>query len=170
MSDLSLDPTEHVNPLQAIMISGGSHPSTLDDLNNYHKDPMYELVTGTRDAYNIQKLAHRLGHSITRSEDVKNIATLVSDASSELERSWRMAACTANVPVSTGYPYLPTMPAGSLAVAPATRAGAESSTVAAQAPTGGAAVTTASIPMGIAVYAGLIPQRRVLTSDISQFI
>ena len=94
----------------AIMISSGSHPKTLEDLNQFHKDPMYELVSGTREAYLIKKLAGELATHVSKSENVQSIARLISDSASELERSWRMGSCMSNAPVSTAYPYLPTMP------------------------------------------------------------
>ena len=109
-----LDPSLLYNPKTpfAISISHGAHPKTLEDLDASHKDPTYELVSGTREAYFIKKLAGILAHKVAQSDDVRNIASLVQDAARELERSWRMASCISNVPVSTGYPYLPTMPTG----------------------------------------------------------
>jgi hypothetical protein len=99
----------HKTPF-AISVSHGSYPKSLEDLDASHKDPTYELVTGTREAYFIKKLAGILSHEIAQSDDVRNIAALAQDSARELERNWRMASCISNVPVSTGYPYLPTMP------------------------------------------------------------
>ena len=94
----------------AIMISGGSFPKTMEDLNSSHKDPTYELVSGAREAYFVKKLAGTLARNVTESDDVRNLASLIQDSARELERSWRMAACISNVPVSTAHPYLPVMP------------------------------------------------------------
>lgn len=94
----------------AILISSVSHPKTLKDLDLLHKDPMYELVTGAREALLMKKLAHKLGTDVSKSKDVQNLSALISDSSREVERTWRMAACMANTPVSTSYPFLPTMP------------------------------------------------------------
>ena len=138
------------HPPMAIMLSSGSDPSTLDDLNNFHKDPMYELITGAKDAFYIQKLANKLGVKITRSEDIKNISSLVSNASSELERNWRMAACIANAPVSTGYPYLPTMPSSSAASSGTSDGASASAPTAGQ---GAGDVTKASLPLGTVLMA-----------------
>ena len=94
----------------AMMISSASHPTSLDDLNLAHKDPLFELATGTRDAYLIKKLAGDLASKISDSEDVRNLSSLVNDSGRTLERDWRMASCISNMPSSTGYPYLPMMP------------------------------------------------------------
>jgi hypothetical protein len=94
----------------AIMISGGAFPKTMEDLSASHKDPTYELVSGAREAYFVKKLAGTLARNVTESGDVRNLASLIQDAARELERSWRMAACISNVPVSTAHPYLPVMP------------------------------------------------------------
>lgn len=94
----------------AIMISGGAFPKTMADLSSSHKDPTYELVSGAREAYFVKKLAGTLARNVTESEDVRNLASLIQDSARELERSWRMAACISNVPVSTAHPYLPVVP------------------------------------------------------------
>ena len=112
-ADSTAHATHHGN--MAVLISNASHPKTLQDLDTVHKDPMYELVTGARQAYFIKHLANKLATKVSHSGDVTNIASLVNNSARELERNWRMAACMANTPVSTGYPYLPTMPAGSVA-------------------------------------------------------
>jgi hypothetical protein len=113
----------------AVMISSSVHPRTLENLNDYHKDPTYELVSGTREAYFLKKLAGKLSHNVAESEDVQNLSALIQDAARELERSWRMASCISNTPVSTGYPYLPIMP--SVAKASSASTGATSGDTAA---------------------------------------
>jgi hypothetical protein len=102
----------------SIMISSATHPKSLDDLNQFHKDPMYELISGTREAYLIKKLAGDLSTNVSKSENVQSLARLISDTSNELERSWRMGSCMSNAPVSTTYPYLPTMPVGPVSTVP----------------------------------------------------
>lgn len=114
--------TEHVTSGHAafgdpaILISSGTHPKTFSDLDMLHKDPMYELVTGAREAYFLKQLAQKLGREISHSKDVQNLSSLIGDSARELERTWRMAACISNTPVSTAYPYLPTMPTGTTAI------------------------------------------------------
>ena len=108
---------EHAAPLFnpkvdfAVQTAGGLFPKSLEDLNASHNDPTYELVSGAREAYFIKKIAGMLSRKFAQSEDVRNLSHLVQDSARELERNWRMAACISNVPVSTGYPYLPMMPA-----------------------------------------------------------
>ena len=100
----------------AIQISSSTQPKTLEDLNIFHKDAMYEVISGARQAYMIKQLAGELRSRVSNSADVKHLANLISDSSRELERNWRMAACMSNAPVSTGYPYLPIMPSGAPAI------------------------------------------------------
>lgn len=96
----------------AVLVSSSSEPHSLADLNSFHQDPLYELISGAREAYFIKKLARHLSSEISNSAEVKNLASLINDSAREIERNWRMAACMANSPVSTGYPFLPTMPGG----------------------------------------------------------
>ena len=94
----------------AFQISSASHPKTMDDLNTFHKDSMYELVSATRAAYLMKILASKLASHVTKSSNVRDLANLITDSAREQERSLRMAACMSNAPVSTTYPYLPVMP------------------------------------------------------------
>jgi hypothetical protein len=110
MASTPIEALYSVKTHPAMMISSASHPSSFDDLNLAHKDPKFELATGTRDAYLIKKLAGDLASKISDSEDVRNLSSLVNDSGRTLERDWRMASCISNMPTSTGYPYLPMMP------------------------------------------------------------
>ena len=94
----------------AILISRGHLPQKFEDLDMFHKDPMYELINGAKEAYFLKYIASKLGNQVAQSEDVKELARVIENSAREMERSWRTAACMANAPVSTGYPYLPTMP------------------------------------------------------------
>ena len=93
----------------AFQISSVSHPKTLEDLNSFHKDSLYELVSATRQAYLMKAIANKLA-STTKSSNARDMANLIADSAREQERSLRMASCIANAPVSTAYPYLPVMP------------------------------------------------------------
>jgi hypothetical protein len=108
MSHASLDEVP-----MAIQLSRAHLPQTSQDLDTLHKDPMFELINGAKEAYYMKYLAAKLGNKIAKSEDVKDLSRLIEDSSREIERNWRMAACMANAPRSTGYPYLPTMPLAS---------------------------------------------------------
>ena len=110
MSDHVAHPLYNPKTHFAVQISTGVFPKSMDDLNSLHKDPTYEIVSGTREAYFMKKIAGLLSRKVAQSEDVRNLAHLVQDSARELERNWRMAACISNTPVSTGYPYLPIMP------------------------------------------------------------
>jgi hypothetical protein len=94
----------------SIQISSGTHPKTLEDLNSFHKDSLYELVTAAREAYLMKHLAGKLASAVTKSSNVRDMSHLIADSAREQERTLRMAACIANAPVSTTYPYLPLMP------------------------------------------------------------
>ncbi len=94
----------------AYQISSATHPKTMDDLNTFHKDSMYELVSAVRDAYIMKTLASKLASNVTKSSNVRDMANLIADTAREQERALRMAACIANAPVSTTHPYLPVMP------------------------------------------------------------
>jgi len=109
----------------AYQISSVTHPKTLDDLNTFHKDSMYELVSAVRDAYIMKTLASKLASHVTKSSNVRDMANLIADTAREQERALRMAACLANAPVSTTHPYLPVMP--SKLSAPLSQAGPISS-------------------------------------------
>lgn len=111
-----LEHTAHPAPM-AVLLSHSGAPKTLDDLNTLHQDPMYELINGAKEAYYLKTLSDRLAHEITQSKEVQDLASLVNNSAREMERNWRLAACIANAPRSTGYPFLPTMPSGSAAEA-----------------------------------------------------
>jgi hypothetical protein len=107
-----LEYTANAAPM-AVLLSHSGAPQTLDDLNTLHQDPLYELINGAKEAYYLKTLSDRLAHRITQSKEVQDLASLVNNSAREMERNWRMAACIANAPRSTGYPFLPTMPSGS---------------------------------------------------------
>ena len=94
----------------SFQISSVTHPKTLEDLDTFHKDSVYELVSAAREAYIMKVLANKLASGVTKSSNVRDMANLIADSAREQERSLRMAACIANAPVSTTYPYLPVMP------------------------------------------------------------
>lgn len=118
----------HPQPIEyspfSIQISSGTHPKTLADLDSFHKDSLYELVSAARGAYLMKLLAGKLATHVTKSSNVRDMSHLITDSARELERSLRMAACIANAPVSTTYPYLPLMP--TKLVAPITKSAAQS--------------------------------------------
>ena len=121
MHEILLSGVKHPLAPAAVLISSSSHPKTISDLNLFHQDPIYELISGAREAYFLKKLAHELGSRVSNSADVQNLASLINNSTRELERNWRMAACLTNAPVSTGYPFLPTMPTVGAAEASAVR-------------------------------------------------
>lgn len=94
----------------AILIASSSAQKSLDDFDVLAKDPLHSIITGAREAYLIKYLAHKLGHNITKSDDVRNLSELIGKSAKEIERLWRTAACMADAPVSTSYPFLPVMP------------------------------------------------------------
>ncbi len=94
----------------AMLIASSSSQQSLSDFKALAKDPMYSVITGAREAYLAKYLAHTLGHKVTQSDDVRNLADLIERSAKEIERLWRTAACMSDAPVSTSYPYLPVMP------------------------------------------------------------
>lgn len=110
-------PTDTYGVQPSILLDNPASPYSAEDLKAIHADPMYKLVSGTRDAYWTKHIADKLAQDVTKSDDVRNLGELVGGSAKELERLWRMAACMSDAPVSTKYPYLPVMTAKAASVA-----------------------------------------------------